>query len=827
MSDERHPRDAAIFERWWDRLIQGRSTAHMPNLDPGLEAFARRVHALDDQPTADPTFKRQLWEDLMHANPTIAALPVLSIPVNGRPRSISVTALPRPYSRRRHMRTRMSTGLSWAATAALIAAIFALIVFTYHQDQRIAVPPLQETSTPVATPPATDVVHDWPMFGGNPTRTRNAPGPEIDDQPGLLWTYPAAGEANLGPSLDRGALADGVLYLPTGLGIAAIDAATGAVLWHAEGYGTTVVVDGDGLIVYGSASGAAAVDLVRIRRSDGGVVWTAEQGKIDPNLNPVVSDGVGYVPSGGDFIAFDPATGEVLWRMPLNAQASRGASVANGLAVLGDQQGTIYGLSIAGGDIVWTYDTDATTIGHPALANGSAYLNTIGGAEEAFVCLDAATGDLKWRFVSPTASAFLTPAVSDTMVYISTRDGNLYALDAETGEISWQFQAGTVAIESPALVGGTLYFSTDTGVAYALDAATGAERWRVQLDGGSDSGTMVVDGVFYLNSSSGTVSALSDTAAVPLTATPADLTVGTPASGTPVSSTVPTFAWATRGGDQEPLSVPLAVVVAPDGTVWVADVPGKFLLFDAGGYYLGTWGSPGTGPGQFAFDGAIGAGTFLAFAQDGSFYVSDINNHRIQHFDKDRAYLGEWGLPSGTGDGQFMALGDIWILPDGSLLVADSVRNDIQHFSPDGTFLDRFDATGTTDGPLVGPAGIAVDEQGRLIVAEVAVGRVRVFDSARQQIGTLDVSDQQPPFYNNAFFLRVDGSGNIHVCDQNNGLIRVFGPDLQFAYQWGNTGEPEARLDSPGWMAFGPGGAIYVTDDAGYAGVLRRFNFPR
>ena len=42
-------RRAVFFERWWDRMIRGAAVPLDSSLDIGLEGFARRVHALDEQ----------------------------------------------------------------------------------------------------------------------------------------------------------------------------------------------------------------------------------------------------------------------------------------------------------------------------------------------------------------------------------------------------------------------------------------------------------------------------------------------------------------------------------------------------------------------------------------------------------------------------------------------------------------------------------------------------------------------------------------------------------------------------------------------------------
>ena len=58
-------------------------------------------------------------------------------------------------------------------------------------------------------------------------------------------------------------------------------------------------------------------------------------------------------------------------------------------------------------------------------------------------------------------------------------------------------------------------------------------------------------------------------------------------------------------------------------------------------------GGQGTGDGDLASAGGVAA------ASDGSVYVSDWFNHRIQKFTSEGVFVSKWGT-EGTGDGQFI-----------------------------------------------------------------------------------------------------------------------------------------------------------------------------
>ena len=71
------------------------------------------------------------------------------------------------------------------------------------------------------------------------------------------------------------------------------------------------------------------------------------------------------------------------------------------------------------------------------------------------------------------------------------------------------------------------------------------------------------------------------------------------------------------------------------GNVWVASsFDNQYWIFSADGKFLEAWGTPGKGPGQFQLTtndpkpDAVGA---IAFAPDGSFYVVDNGNYRVEN----------------------------------------------------------------------------------------------------------------------------------------------------------------------------------------------------
>jgi sugar lactone lactonase YvrE len=185
------------------------------------------------------------------------------------------------------------------------------------------------------------------------------------------------------------------------------------------------------------------------------------------------------------------------------------------------------------------------------------------------------------------------------------------------------------------------------------------------------------------------------------------------------------------------MNQPAGIAVDASGNVWVADtLNNRIIEFDATGTYLNTIGTVNcgtsacpTGTGDAQFNQPRG----LAVDGSGNVWVADSKNNRIQSFTSAGTFASKWGgsgaggVSSGSADGKFKTPYDVAFDAEGSIWVADFGNNRIQRLQTDGVFLSKLGSAGLDTYQFSSPAGIAVDGAGAVSVADMANNRVQVF----------------------------------------------------------------------------------------------------
>jgi DNA-binding beta-propeller fold protein YncE len=185
--------------------------------------------------------------------------------------------------------------------------------------------------------------------------------------------------------------------------------------------------------------------------------------------------------------------------------------------------------------------------------------------------------------------------------------------------------------------------------------------------------------------------------------------------------------------DTEPsalLNEPWGLTVSPQGFIFVADTWNhRILKFSPQGDLITSWGFFNQGQDPFGLWGPRS----IALSPDGLLLVADTGNHRIVVYDQEGGYVSQFGS-RGFGPAQFSEPVGIAIDQNsGFVYVADTWNQRIQVFLPasNGVYIfhQDWDVYGWFGQSLDNKPYLAIDQQGRILVADPEWPRILVFSS--------------------------------------------------------------------------------------------------
>ncbi|MBX3441270.1 MAG: PQQ-binding-like beta-propeller repeat protein [Planctomyces sp.] len=285
--------------------------------------------------------------------------------------------------------------------------------------------------------------------------------------------------------------------------------------------GTPAILDGRTFV--GTLSG----DLLCLDLTSGEEIWKY-QALVPPDQNTFVPGFAAPIGIAGDLVfagddsgvmhAVDRASGELRWKFESKDQIVGGPTFDDQHVIFGSHDGKLYCLARADGAKAWEYNTEGPVNGTPVLAGPYTFVtgcdkpvlrivDTQTGAEhseaplrELMIASAAIVGDLLyfgtdngtvyaydwrkhepvWTYSVPNRQQQIhsSPAVTEELVVIGSRDRHLHAIDRKTGEGRWTFQTRAKIDGSPVIAGDRVYFGSSDRILYGVSLADGQQVWR-------------------------------------------------------------------------------------------------------------------------------------------------------------------------------------------------------------------------------------------------------------------------------------------------------------------------------------------------------------
>lgn len=200
---------------------------------------------------------------------------------------------------------------------------------------------------------------------------------------------------------------------------------------------------------------------------------------------------------------------------------------------------------------------------------------------------------------------------------------------------------------------------------------------------------------------------------------------------------------------------PEGIAIDRAGTILVTDGgASKVLQIFPGGKIVRVLSN-----GAFRFDD-LG---HIAVDRDGTIYVSEAGPNLILKFRGDGTIVDQWHRPKGTGSDAWGGPETIAAQPNGHLVVEDWANRRIEILSNDGTNVAIFGKAGRGDGEFINSAGLGVDAQGNIYVADAGLHRVQKFDPDGRFVSV--VADERIFKAGGPTAVAVDSAGNLFSPD--------------------------------------------------------------
>lgn len=178
-------------------------------------------------------------------------------------------------------------------------------------------------------------------------------------------------------------------------------------------------------------------------------------------------------------------SGGKLWttELPDRIESSATCDTDGQNVFVGCYDGHLYCLDAASGEVRWKFLTGDAIKSSPICVNSSVIF---GSHDKKLYCLSAASGTLIWFKTISSGSLFASPTWDrQDRILTASLDGTCAAVQLVTGECIWSFKLDKPVFSSPVCFGESkrCLFACVGGTLNCCDTATGEFLWKFQAQG--------------------------------------------------------------------------------------------------------------------------------------------------------------------------------------------------------------------------------------------------------------------------------------------------------------------------------------------------------
>ena len=129
-----------------------------------------------------------------------------------------------------------------------------------------------------------------------------------------------------------------------------------------------------------------------------------------------------------------------------------------------------------------------------------------------------------------------------------------------------------------------------------------------------------------------------------------------------------------------------------------------------------------------------------------------------------------------------------------------------------GEKIISFGQFGSQPGQFKYPQGVAVTQDGNIVVADSYNHRLQVLTMEGTFVSAVGSMGTQPLQFNNPIDVAVHHNGKIFVIDERNYRVQVLNPDLTYSHSFGKEGDRPGEFDTLQGVTIDSVGNVYVAE---------------